>query len=187
MLTVLRALAAAALAIALTACAESMPSATASVAAATEDSYFVLGVHPNNMMLEIDDVDVDRGEVVRFKNLLPLHLYGQTQGDFVVVKVKGGSMLGVHSASLMAGHTIFGVRYLPIKETLTFYVPPGKVVYITSVSFNSAAATPGVLAPTYGNDLQGARDFVAIHYPELAGHVEQGSYAVVRCGRLRCR
>lgn len=163
-------------------CSAPMPDASAAVQA-PDDAYFVLGVQPHNMMLQIDQAEIRDGQLVRFFDVLPLHEYGQAEGDFIVVKVKGGSTLALHSASMMAGHTIFGLYFRPTINTWAFQVPAGKVVYIGSVAFVSDAARG--LKPVFSDDLDGARDYVAMHYPALAGKVEQGGYQMVRC-RFGC-
>jgi hypothetical protein len=144
-------------------CSASMPDAAAAVQSAS-DSYFVMGVQPHNAMPLIDDG----------VHTLPLHEYGQSQGDYVVAKVApSSSNLMIREVALMAGHSIFGVRLIPCTVPLSFPVPGGKVIYVTNVTISSAG-TYGRFNISHYQDLQGARDFVAAHYPQLAGKVEQG-------------
>ncbi len=159
-----------------------MPEATAAVQSA-DDAYFVLGLQPKNMMLQIDPAEVKDGRVVRIIQALPLHEFGQSQGDFVVGKVKGGATYVVHSASLMAGHSIFGRLYYPCGRTLAFTVPAGKVVYVTNISylFNGNG-----MGSSQRADFAGAHDFLALHYPGLVDKLEQGSFQNVQFASGHC-
>jgi len=123
-------------------------------------------------MLQIDQVEVDHGRA-HFVHSLPLHNYGQSEGDFIVVKVKGGAEYGIQSASLMIGHSMFGRRFKPCRQTLMFEVPSEKVVYVTNVEYLGNGN--GLLSVQYHQRLDDARDYLAAHYPLLAGKLEQGA------------
>jgi hypothetical protein len=172
-----------ALALACAGCSAPMPDATAAVQPG-EDSYFVMGVQPKNMMLQIDQVEADRLSA-HFVHSLPPHLYGQSDGDFIVVKVKGGADYGIQSASIMAGHTMFGRRFTPCHKTLMFTVPAGKVIYVTNVEYSGDGS--GRLAFHYHQDIGGARDYLAAHYPLLVGKLDQGSYRQAPFWGVGCR
>jgi hypothetical protein len=172
------------IALAVAGCSAPMPDANAAVQS-SDDAYFILGLQPRNMMLQIDQVEIKNDAITRFVNSLPLHEYGQTQGDFVVVKEKGDTQLAIQSIAIMAGHSIFGVLYRPCKGTLTFRAPAGKVVYITNIDYISSGA--GHIVPAYHQDFQGAQDFLTLHYPLLAGKLEQGRFDVVQYPYGTCR
>jgi len=149
-------------------CSAAMPDAAAAVQS-TSDAYFVMGVQPHNMMLLIDDG----------VHTLPLHEYGQSQGDYIVAKATPGQRLMIRQAAIMSGHSIFGRALEPCTIPLSFSVPAGKVVYITNLTVSPFGA-PGQFKVTHVQDLEGAREYVNAHYPQLSGKVEQGAVSFSR-------
>jgi len=121
--------------------------------------------------------------VTRFTAAFPLLNFGQTDGDYVVGKIPGGSDYIIRSASVMAGHSIFGRLYRPRCGTLAFTVPAGKVVYITNLyyTFNGYS-----MASSHRDDFEGALEYLKMHYPALADKMERGASENVRFGRGQC-
>jgi hypothetical protein len=153
------------------------------------DTYFVLGVHPKNTMLVIEQVVVEDGAFKHFKSAFPPHIYNQTYGGYIVAKVKGDEQYAIRSAGEMQGHTIFGRLFHPAKETLTFKVPAGKVVYVGEETIGIGSDTRGSLlfSSDVHDDLDAARQYLEIHYPDLAPRLEQGEREMVSCGTHQCR
>ena len=138
-----------------------MPDATAAVQS-TSDSYFVMGVEPHNMMLLIDDG----------VHTLPLHEYGQSQGDYILVKAEPSARLMLRQAAFMVGHSMFGRAFRSCSGPRSFPLPAGKVVYVTNLDFVFSGA--GQVSMRHHQDFAGASEYIAAHYPQLAGKMEQG-------------
>ena len=160
----------------LTSCAPTpMPGADASVQSAS-DSYVVIGVVPDTVRFDIFEGSVRNGEFVSgFK--WTDHWYGPVEDGFIVIKCRGGSKSAIESVAFMQSKTgIFGATFVPTGNTLVFDAPPGKVVYIASVSYHASGS--GV-APHFASDIEGARTFMKKHFPLMADKLEQGTYQLM--------
>jgi len=65
------------------------------------------------------------------------------------------------------------------QKSLTFQVPAGKVMYITDVKFTAMLGDidkHDKIAPEFSSDLEAARAFLKMRYPNLADALEQGEY-----------
>ena len=151
----------------------------ADVTPTADVAWLVIGVAPPTARLEIDEPAIKDGMIWSFK--YRLQMYRPVDG-FILVKVEPGKNYGVAASSLMAGNSIFGIRYKPCGQFPMFKADAGKVVYITSMNYRPTGMTSGAgvmnfaEGVAYSQDLQGARAFLAAHYPGLAPALEQGSY-----------
>ncbi len=168
-------------ALALAACAP-VARLDASVAGPGEqDCYYVIRVTPTTARLDIPEGKIKDGRF-DFGLQWAEHWLAPDEDGYIVAKVRGGTMLGVHEVVIsFSKDFVMGQDYAPTSHTLVFDAPAGKVVYITNISYRSAPSQgafqqPG-LAPTYKTDIEGARAYLKQHYPLLADKVEQGTYS----------
>jgi hypothetical protein len=151
-------------------------------------AYVVLGLEPENSLIELDQVrrvdDQIRGFAFKAKTAAPVD-------GFVVIKVKPDEVYVVSAMSKTAFKSLFAVRYAACGEMATFKVGPGKVVYFTTLHYGgngsesdgwNVTLTQGL---NYVQNPQGARAFLKARYPNLADSLEQGSPAfettTIRC------
>lgn len=177
----LRAACVAALALGVAGCA-SMGTVDHDVAAPDSGhTYFVIGIAPPNAR-----VSIFKGFLIgdRFMEnpLAATSFYGNPEDGFILGETHGGTMLGVMMVQMAApGEVVIQPPMVPCggSRTLVFTAPAGKVVYLTSMRFHYAG---NGLAPEYKPDLAEAQAFVAKHYPQLAGKVEQGAFKLMEAG-----
>ena len=158
----------------LASCALPAPSSN-SAPPSGDDAYFVLGVTPENVRIDIVDGTIRNGAFNLPFIRLMTPSYMPSPGGYIVVKAKGGASYGLLTAGMMFGDQgVFGEFYQPSGGTLVFNVPVGKVIYVTNIVYhrNSGYRLMMDQAP----DRQGARDFMRQHYPQLADRLEQGQF-----------
>jgi hypothetical protein len=150
------------------------------------NSYIIIGVHPGNLMIQVTEAKLtEDGKIRSLVNRFKTHLYRPNQDGFVVEEVKPGRTYVIESASMMAGHSIFGVRFAGGDKLMAFDVPPGRVVYVASldakmaggpVGYNSATYT---LSEHYYQDIDGTKAYLTRSYPQLAEKLEAGRSKLV--------
>lgn len=145
-------------------------------------AWLVIGVQPKTAQLEIDEPRMHNGVVVSFH--YRLDAFRPVDG-FILVKAHPGTVYAVAASSLMAGSSIFGVRYKPCGQVPSFQAAGGKVVYFTTMTYRGEGAhAPGILVEghDYSQDMEGARAFMKAHYPGLADSLEQGQMEKLEMG-----
>lgn len=140
-----------------------------------DHAIFIMGVAPPDARVSFFQGDVRDGTF--FQNpLTPSSLYGNPTDGFLVGETHASKTLAITFVQLVRPGQIFGPVFSPCgkAKTITFTAPSGKIIYLASVKFDVAL---GYLVPHYSNtDLSGARAYLANHYPNLAGGIEQGQY-----------
>ena len=137
------------------------------------DAYYVIGVAPVDVRLEIADGTVKNGalNLAFFRLVTPSYM--PAPGGYIVVKAVGGTSYGVLSAGMMFGNrSVLGDFYQPAGRTLVFNVPAGKVIYVTNLVYRRIGG--GSLAMDQAPNVEGARALMRQHYPQLADRLEQG-------------
>jgi hypothetical protein len=139
--------------------------------------WFVIGIKPANIRLEVDEPLLRNDVALNFH--YSLDSYTPDDG-FIVVKAKPDKIYGIAASSFMAGKTIFGTRYKPCNEVPKFMGGGGKVLYFTNVEYKSegsAFSFPNsefFASAKYSQDIEAARAYLKTHYPGLADSLEQG-------------
>ena len=167
-----------------------------------DDAYFVMGVDPPFTSVQIDQGTIENE---KFVGTIATFLWGPTAATFIgqpvdgfiVGKTKGGTALAMTWVRPYASKDALLAPELtpcpnfqsdespdePHGKAVVFSPPAGKVVYIASIKFYP---TPrGSLASLFHKDIEAARAFMKIHYPQLADKLENGSYQLIplaRCG-----
>lgn len=176
----IRALCAAVLALVLTGCVTPAPDASAPPPG-EQETYVVLGVTPLNMRLTIVDGTVKNGVFSPPFIQLVAPSYMPDDDGYVVMKVKGNTLYGITSAIAMFGRQpIFGEEYLPEGATMVFEAPAGKVVYITSLTYERSRYNVHGMEMRQKLDLEAARAYLKRRYPQLADRLEQGHFSALR-------
>lgn len=151
-----------------------------------DEVYFVLGVEQDDALLEVRPVVVRDGALREAKFSLASHKF-RAEGGYVVLKAHANELLAVESVSMMLGKTFLGSRFEICGKTPVFQSTGGKVVYVTSMDYESPRPSLGydpavgsvqrtTLDTHYSQDLSGARAFLKARYPSLADTVEQGRF-----------
>jgi hypothetical protein len=152
---------------------------------APDSGYFVLGVQPDHMLVKIVDGDVRGGAFYPSTKVVVWGVFStlmaMPQDGFVLGKAPAGTTLALVMAQPRGSGTFsFGLMYSPCPKrsaTVVFKVQPGKVVYVTSIAFNSYRG--GLLPSFTDTDIAGARAYLKIHYPQFVDQLEQGSYQMI--------
>ena len=152
------------------------------------ESYVVIGLQPKNIRLFISPAKIENGMLVKYTKLLPSS-YGQTSGGYIVAKMSGGQEYMVRSTAIMLGKSIFGQLYYPNEGTTAFKIPPGKVLYIRDeiITVKQDELKHFQFSTKINADINSAREYLEIHFPDLAPKLEQGEWSVVACGTRHCR
>jgi hypothetical protein len=157
-----------------------------------KDAYFVLGISPEYTRVQIDDGYIENGV---FQPSFAVKMWavnttfmGEPEDGFIVGKSKDGTLLGISMVQPhMSKNDLLGPLTRPCEgHTLTFTARGGKVVYIASAHYRTHFRSNGVaneLEASFSSDLEGARAFLRKHYPNLAGKLEQGTYALATPGK----
>jgi hypothetical protein len=166
---------AAAMALAVGACAQvgQLP-ATAAIEK-PDDAYFVIGVQPETATILLVDGSVEGGQFERLDDVfgpLLVPFSGPPKDGYVVGKAQPGhNTLAISQIGLEQS-------YAPCNgaRTVVFDVAPGSIVYVTDVRYtpNPAGTTMGqaALIPAYHQDIDGARAYLRSHYPKLADKLQ---------------
>lgn len=132
----------------------------------------MLGISPESYRVALFPGTVENGV---FSQSLwhPTVAMGAPKDGYLVSKVKAGSTIAVtvvrHSPDPDA---IFkGTNFVPCKgaKTMVFKVPRGKVAYLGSVTYRFAGDKLNIHSD---NDLEGAKAYVAAHFPAMKDKVE---------------
>lgn len=149
-------------------------------AVATDDTvYFVLGVKPDNMGVDVDPGEMRKGSWETGFRFGPPAYYVPTDGEFTVIKGKPGELLGIDAMQtfIKKGVPISSI-YSPCDHTLVFSAAGGKVVYVGSMSYwlvkPSGWFAQPFLKSRFDNDFAGAQAYMKAHYPALADRLELG-------------
>jgi hypothetical protein len=139
------------------------------------EGYIVLGVQPEFTQVSLFRGSVSGG-VFRQNPLLPAAFAGQSDDGFVVTRASAGDILAITYVVMFTGkNDAFERVMVPCAgaRTLVTTVPAGKVIYVGNVGYRNNGF--GV-APEFGNDFDGAKAYMATHYPKLADKLEQGRF-----------
>ena len=145
-----------------------------------DHTYFVIGIDPPQARVSIFKGFVT-GEHFMENPLAATSFLGNPEDGFILGDTHGGTTLGLMMVQLAeSGEIALSPAMMPCNtKTLVFTAPAGKVVYLTNIHFFRSGN--GVV-PQYSSDLAAARAFVASHYPQLAGKVEQGEFRLMNAG-----
>ncbi len=146
----------------------------------SDQAYFILGVAPANM-----DVTIFRGDIsdgVFQQNVIAAATFSGTPEDgFVLGETHAGNTLAITFVIPHGEPNLPASPMIPCgnAKTLSFDAPGGKVIYVGSVYYR---AVGDGLVPSYRDDLEGARNYLAKHHPALAGLVEEGRHQMIVSG-----
>lgn len=178
------------------------PCANGTEAPKPGDTFFIIGISPPFTKVEVSDghLDGEKFEQSRAVRMWGINAYwGVPEDGFILVKGFGEPMYGITVIQFHgSAHSIGGTLYSPCEDAgpnglmesvlsvrgtapggaMVFTPPAGKVTYVGSVSFDRDKETLKATA-SYSNDLEGARNFLKTHHPELADRLEQGSYQIM--------
>lgn len=142
-------------------------------APASDHTFFVIGVAPQNMRIAVFRGDVSDGAF--HQNAIAAASYlGTPEDGFILGETHGGNTMAItFVVPLSSPNDVFSTPLVPCNgaKTLVFDAPAGKVIYAGSVRYTSGRKG---LLPSYGDDLEGARAFLKQHYPALAAGLEAG-------------
>lgn len=172
------------------------------------DTYVLLGVQPAATEVVLSAGTVQDG---KFEQSFAGHLWGghtywaRSEDGYVLIKTDDEPTLALLRVfSRRTTHSLLGTWYTPCADAgsrnlaeaimatrgtiagnaMVFEPPIDKVTYIGSVAF-ARNEEQDSLTPTYTNDLEGAREFLRTHHPELADKLEQGTYELTPAAGCR--
>jgi hypothetical protein len=194
------------IAMAASACTRGVVDATASIQS-SEDAYFVIGIAPENTKVQVMQGDVENGCFTlgnSFSHVTQVLSFNTPTDGFLVVKTNHPTdTAGIGSIQFLNGGNSpgwSGPAFNPAGKSFIFKAIPGKVEYITSITFSPEAYSadfpaapikrtifdgdnPFAKVPSAGfslhPDIEAARAFLKTHYPQLTDELVQGNYEML--------
>jgi hypothetical protein len=135
-----------------------------------DDTYFVVGVQPETAAVSFFRGSIEGG-TFRQNPLLPANFRGTPEDGYVVSRTHGGETLAITYIAVPNKGFPPMLLFVPCRDsrTLVFNAPGGKVIYLGDVSYYGAG---GRLEASIGWNFEGAKAFMASHYPKLADKLE---------------
>jgi hypothetical protein len=134
-------------------------------------TYFIMGVRPSNLEVMFFEGEIKNGI---FDGYAPqsAKFRGAPTDGYIVGSVKAGGTYAITELLLDDG------RYTCDRNVrvLAFTAPAGKVIYLTHANYKTFGSGIGV---DYRSDIEGARAFLATHYPQLADRLQAGQIRFV--------
>ena len=151
-------------------------SAGKTIAPPGEDrAVFVIGVGPPKAEVSVSKGSVVDGVFHQATWTFPT-ISDTPQDGFIVAEAPAGSTQAITTVRMKAEFFLqMEQRLVPCNGALTmvFDAPAGKVIYLASIAYVTAGEG---IRPVYQQNIDGARAFLAAHYPQLAGRLESGHY-----------
>lgn len=142
------------------------------------ETFFVLGVRPENIQVHIYPGKVQGGFF--YLNEMRSAVVGGTAPDgYIVGKAKAGDVLAITEIVVLKNaNNVFGKNLSPcgLAKTIVFQVPADKVIYLTDVGFRP---TGDGMSPDFREDLPGARAYLESHYSPFAARLESHVYQLL--------
>lgn len=139
------------------------------------DAYYVFGLKPSNVKVQVYPGSI-QGDG-RFKLSAQNAVFNAVANQgYAVGAAKAGSTLAVTRLILVGTGSLIPPIFLPCNntETMVFTAAKGKIIYLADLGFS--LESDNTLTVTYEDNIEAARSFLEIDYPQLAPYLERGEF-----------